>query len=372
VASPVLASEFVQPVPLKLPPARHGHRLAWIRRNFFANPFHLLMTALIAYAGYRAAAALVPWAVLDATWIGSQRADCVGDGACWAFVTSRIGQFVYGFYPEAERWRVNVAFALLAAGIGALMVPRVPRKGLIGVGMLTVYPAVAFVLIRGGIVGLPPVETDRWGGLFLTLVIGVTGIVASFPIGIALALGRRSHMPVIRALSAAFIELWRGLPLVTILFMSLVALPLFLPSGLRFNELALALVGISIFAGAYLAEVVRGGLEAIPRGQYEAARALGLGYWHVHAYIILPQALRAVTPGIVNNAIALFKDTTLVMIVGLFDLLNIVTAGASDPRWLGSAAEGYVFAAAVFWIFCFGFSRYSQHLERRLQPDRPC
>lgn len=369
MASPALAPGSAPPLPRKAPAPR-GRRLDWIRRNFFANPFHLLMTVLLAYIAYRAVTALATWAVLEATWTGTQRADCVGDGACWAFVASRIGQFIYGFYPEAERWRVNAAFALLALGLGALMAPRTPRKGLIAIAMLTAYPALAFVLVRGGALGLAPVPTDRWGGLFLTLVIGVTGIVASFPIGIALALGRRSHLPVLRGLSAGFIELWRGLPLVTILFMSLVLLPLFLPGGLRLNELALALIGISIFAGAYLAEIVRGGLEAIPRGQDEAARALGLGYWHVHAYIVLPQALRAVTPGIVNNAIALFKDTTLVMIVGLFDLLSIVTAGASDPRWLGSAAEGYVFAAAVFWTFCFGFSRYSQRLERRLQPDR--
>ena len=330
------------------------------------------MTALIAYLAFKTGLFLVSWAVLEATWTGAERADCRGTGACWAFVINRIGQFIYGFYPPAERWRVNIAGALLAAGIAALILPRVPHKGWIGVAMLTAYPALAFALIHGGILGLPAIETDRWGGLLLTLVIGVTGIVASFPIGVALALGRRSRMPIIRWLSAGFVDLWRGLPLVTILFMSLVLLPLFLPGGVRFNELALALIGISVFAGAYLAEVVRGGLEAIPRGQYEAARALGLGYWHVHAYIVLPQALRAVTPGIVNNAIALFKDTTIVMIVGLFDLLNIVTAGTSDPRWLGSASEGYAFVAIIFWMFCFGFSRYSQYLERRLQPDRTC
>src|SRR5216683_6972425 len=199
--------------------------------------------------------------------------------------------------------------------------------------------------------GLEIVETEKWGGLMLTLVVGVTGLVASFPIGIVLALGRQSVLPVIRIVSTTFIEVWRGVPLITVLFMALVMLPLFLPKGLRLNELALALTGIVTFSGAYLAEVVRGGLQAIPEGQYEAARALGFGYWKTTLLVILPQALEKVVPAIVNYAIALFKDTTLVMIVGLFDLLNIVSAGAADPRWLGSSAEGYVFVALVFWIF---------------------
>jgi general L-amino acid transport system permease protein len=200
----------------------------------------------------------------------------------------------------------------------------------------------------------------------LTLVIAAVGCVASLPLGILLALGRRSRMPVVQAICVVFIEFWRGVPLITVLFMSSVMLPLFLPEGVNFDKLLRALIGVTLFEAAYMAEVVRGGLQAIPKGQYEAAAALGLGYWKMMGLIILPQALKLVIPGIVNTFIALFKDTTLVIIIGLFDLLNTVHNATTDPNWLGYSIEGYVFAATVFWIFCFGMSRYSQHLEQRL------
>ncbi|MBI1775997.1 MAG: amino acid ABC transporter permease [Proteobacteria bacterium] len=343
---------------------------AWTSRNLFAGPVHIALTIAIAILAFYAAKFLADWAFLDATWVGGRRSDCTGGGACWAFVVNRFGQFVYGFYPPPQRWRVDLVMAALAGGIAALLLPWTPRKRLIAVTMLTASPLVDFWLLRGGLLGLAPVETDRWGGLMLTLVVGVTGVVGSFPLGIVLALGRRSELPAIRLMSAAFIELWRGVPLVTVLFMATVMLPFFLPHGVRFNELALALIGITVFAGAFLAEVIRGGLQAVPRGQYEAASALGLGYWQTTAMIVLPQALEKVIPGIVNNAIALFKDTTLVMIVGLFDILNIAAAGAADPLWLGSNAEGYVFVGLVFWLICFGLSRYSQAVERRLNADQ--
>jgi general L-amino acid transport system permease protein len=229
-----------------------------------------------------------------------------------------------------------------------------------------VYPVIGTILLVGGAFGMPLVETQLWGGLMLTLVIAGVGIVASFPIGIVLALGRRSTMPLIRALCVTFIELVRGVPLITILFMASVMLPMFLPEGMNFDKLLRALVGVTLFAGAYMAEVVRGGLQAIPRGQYEAAAALGLGYWKMMGLVVLPQALRVVIPGIVNTFIALFKDTTLVLIIGLFDLLGMIQAATTDPKWLGYAVEGYVFAAFVFWIFCFGMSRLSMSLEVKL------
>lgn len=213
---------------------------------------------------------------------------------------------------------------------------------------------------------LPHVETPLWGGLFLTLVIGVVGIVGSLPIGIVLALGRRSHMPIVRALCVAFIELWRGVPLITVLFMASVMFPLFLPEGMNFDKLVRALIGVMLFAAAYMAEVVRGGLQAIPRGQYEAAESLGLSYGKSMALVILPQALKMVIPGIVNTFIGLFKDTTLVLIIGLFDLLGMVQLAGTNPHWLGFSTEGYVFAGFLFWIFCFGMSRYSQRLEKKL------
>jgi general L-amino acid transport system permease protein len=216
--------------------------------------------------------------------------------------------------------------------------------------------------------GLAPVRTEQWGGLMVTLVVAVTGIVASLPIGILLALGRRSNMPIVRLCSIIFIEMWRGVPLITVLFMASVMLPLFLPEGMTFDKLLRVLIGVTLFASAYMAEVVRGGLQAIPRGQYEAASALGLSYWQSMVLIILPQALKIVIPGIVNTFIGLFKDTTLVSIVGIFDLLGIIHSSFADPRWASpqTAPTGYFFAALVFWIFCFGMSRYSIFMENRL------
>ncbi|MCP4328157.1 MAG: amino acid ABC transporter permease [Alphaproteobacteria bacterium] len=221
--------------------------------------------------------------------------------------------------------------------------------------------------ILGGIATvLPFVETPLWGGLFLTLVIAGVGIVASLPIGVVLALGRRSKMPIVRALCVAFIELWRGVPLISVLFMASVMFPLFLPEGMNFDKLIRALIGVALFSSAYMAEVVRGGLQAIPKGQYEAAQALGLTFWKSMSLIVLPQALKLVIPGIVNTFIGLFKDTTLVLIIGLFDLLGMVQLAATNPDWLGYAPEGYVFAGLGFWIFCFSMSRYSQAIERKL------
>ena len=220
--------------------------------------------------------------------------------------------------------------------------------------------------LHGGYLGLESVPTSQWGGLMLTLVIATVGIVGALPLGILLALGRRSRMPAVKVVCVTFIEFWRGVPLITVLFMSSVMLPLFLPEGMSFDKLLRAMIGVILFQSAYIAEVVRGGLQAIPKGQYEAAAAMGLGYWRSMGLVILPQALKLVIPGIVNTFIALFKDTSLVIIIGLFDLLNSVKQAAADPAWLGMATEGYVFAALVFWIFCFGMSRYSMHLERKL------
>jgi general L-amino acid transport system permease protein len=309
---------------------------------------------------------LVQWAVLDADFRGETREDCTGGGACWVFVRARFGQFMYGFYPVDERWRVNVAVLLLIGASVPLFVPRFRSKMALGCALLCGYPVVAFALFHGGVLGLAVVETPLWGGLFLTLVIAGVGIAASLPLGILLALGRRSDMPVVRVVCIAFIEGMRGVPLITILFMASVMLPLFLPEGMNFDKLLRALVGIALFWAAYMAEVVRGGLQAIGKGQYEAAQALGLNYAKMMALIILPQALRLVIPGIVNTLISLFKDSTLVLIIGLFDLLGIVQSALTDASWIGFATEGYVFAGFCFWVFCFGMSRYSMRIERKL------
>jgi general L-amino acid transport system permease protein len=348
------------------PPVTQVGLLAWFRQNLFSSPFNTILTLFCLWLLYQTVPPLVNWAILDANFAGTSREDCVGGGACWVFVKARFGQFIYGFYPVSERWRVNTAFVILVLGLSPLFLPRVRHKIAIAAALLVVYPVVAYYLFHGGAFGLRVVETSLWGGLFLTLVIAGVGIVASLPLGILFALGRRSEMPIVRAVCITFIEVMRGVPLITILFMASVMLPLFLPEGVNFDKLLRALVGVALFSAAYMAEVVRGGLQAIPNGQYEAAQALGLSFWKMMGLIILPQALKIVIPGIVNTLIGLFKDTTLVLIIGLFDLLGIVQAALTDASWIGFATEGYVFAAFGFWIFCFGMSRYSMYVESKL------
>lgn len=350
-----------------LPPPRLSVGvIGWLRSNLFSNWFNTLLTLLAIYLVWLIVPPLLQWAVFQADWTGTTRADCTSEGACWVFIKQRFDQFMYGFYPEELRWRVDLTVWLVLIGAAPLFVPMMPRKALYGLVFLVAYPLLAFWLLHGGFLGLSEVETSQWGGLMLTLVIAAVGIAGALPLGILLALGRRSKMPAIRVICVTFIEFWRGVPLITVLFMSSVMLPLFLPEGLSFDKLLRALIGVILFQSAYIAEVVRGGLQAIPKGQYEAAAAMGLGYWRMMGLVILPQALKLVIPGIVNTFIALFKDTSLVIIIGLFDLLNSIKQATTDPAWLGMATEGYVFAALVFWIFCFGMSRYSMRLERKL------
>lgn len=347
------------------PPSTVGV-IGWMRANLFSSVFNTVLTFASLYLIYLAIVPVVDWAILKADLVGDSRDQCTSGGACWVFINVRFPQFMYGFYTLEQRWRVDVTFIILAISIAWLLIPRSPGKNWVGIFVLFIYPFVAWVLLYGGMFGLEIVETPKWGGLMLTLVIAIVGIVASLPLGVVLALGRRSNMPFIRSVCVVFIEFWRGVPLITVLFMSSVMLPLFLPEGVNFDKLLRALIGIMLFSAAYMAEVVRGGLQAIPKGQYEAAEAMGLGYWKVMGLIILPQALKLVIPGIVNTFIGLFKDTTLVLIIGLFDFLGIVQAAATDPKWLGYAVEGYVFCAVVYWIFCFAMSRYSIGLERKL------
>lgn len=348
------------------PPKTSVGVIGWLRVNLFSSPLNTVLTVLALYIIYLGAVPAVSWIFLNADWSGESRDACTSGGACWVFIASRFKLFMYGFYPESEYWRINLAFGMLVVLLVLLHIKQLPRRGWLGAFALIGYPVIAFYLFTGGLFGLEEVETNKWGGLSLTLVLSGVGIVASLPIGIVLALGRNSNMPIVKATSIIFIEFWRGVPLITVLFMSSVMLPLFLPEGTSFDKLLRAMIGIVLFESAYMAEVVRGGLAAIPRGQYEAAKALGLNYWKSMFLIILPQALKLVIPGIVNTFIALFKDTTLVLIIGLFDLLTTIEAGFKDSNWLGYAVEGYVFAAFVYWIFCFSMSRYSQNLERKL------
>jgi len=360
-------THFEEPRPA---PGRIGGVSHWLRRNLFATPGDAVLTILGILFLLWVVPPLFNYVIGHAVPPGGTVEQCraEGAGACWAYIAARFSFFIYGFYPPAEYWRPNLVFFMLAVLITPLLIPRAPFKRLNAILFFVVFPVVSFYLLNGGVFGMPRVPTEQWGGLMVTLIISLVGIICSIPIGILLALGRQSKLPIIKTLCVMFIELWRAVPLITVLFMASIMLPLFMPSGTTIDKLLRALVGVTLFASAYLAEVVRGGLQALPRGQYEAAAALGLSYWKRTYFIILPQALRHVIPGIVNTFIALFKDTSLVSIVGIFDLLNTVQSASSDVNWISptQTITGYLFAGMVFWIFCFGMSRYSLFMERRL------
>lgn len=435
--------------PSEPPPPEIGTALGRLVASLFATPLNFVLTIFSATVIAIVLPPVIRFLLVDAVWEGSGREDCLGiSGACWPFVRAKFGQFIYGFYPAAERWRPNLVFLFGALLLAPLLVPSAPYKRVNALLFFGVYPVVAFVLLTGGDLdlrtfvvgrivnwtqltgititgglrlsfwsdfavtcalaaagaafvarlrdapirpavygtivvfaviavvlfvvdvdlGLPRVQTRLWGGFLVTLIVAVTGIVVSLPFGILLALGRRSEKPVIRALSIAFIEFWRGVPLITVLFFAAYMLPLFLPRDITFDTLLRALVGVAMFASAYMAEIIRGGLQSIPRGQYEAAAAVGLGYWRTMLLIVLPQALTLVIPGIVNNFIALFKDTTLVLIIAIFDLLGQLRAAFSDPNWSTPVTlyTGFAFAGIVYFVCCFSMSRYALFVERRL------
>ena len=358
-------------VAAKPAPQRTSGAVAWVQKNLFATPLDSVLTVLGALFLVWVVPPLFNFFIGHAVFPGGTVEDCraEGAGACWAYIGSEIEFFIYGFYDIPEQWRPNIVFALGALLLTPLLMPKVPFKRANAILFLVVYPIVSYFLLAGGVFGLEEIPTEKWGGLLVTLIISVVGITLSFPLGIVLALGRQSKLPVIKTLCVAFIELIRAVPLITILFMASIMLPLFMPQGTTVDKFLRALVGVTLFTSAYMAEVVRGGLQAIPRGQYEAAAALGLGYWKRMYFIILPQALKHVIPGIVNNFISLFKDTSLVYIVGMKDLLEAVkTKNDSALEWqsANTATTGYIFAAMVFWVFCFGMSRYSMYMERRL------
>lgn len=463
------------------PPVVETGVIGWLRANLFSSVTNTLLTLLGVTLVYLIVPPFLRWAVIDANWAGTTREDCVDAlGACWVFIKVRFPLLMYGFFPEAERWRIDLtglllagataplllapflpfperinrlvlraipaacaltAFALYGAGPGMtaalflgapfvlyrlgsapsewadrlsarLPLPRLclaaaagimagslislsdcggawPFGSMVGLTVLLILsqrrpsvpawqfwliylilPCIAWVLLLGGVVGLAPVATDQWGGLFLTIVIALVGMGASLPLGVLLALGRTSSMPVVKALCIGFIEFARGVPLISVLFMVSVMLPMMLTQGMHFDKLLRALIGVSLFYAAYMAEVVRGGLQAIPRGQFEASQALGLRYWTFMRLIILPQALRLTIPGITNTFLGLMKDTTLVAVINLMDLLGIIKSALADTRWLGFTKEAYFFAGLVFWVLCFIISRYSLYLERRLNWKR--
>lgn len=371
MSSNFVRHEFIAERPA---PVARGSVLSFIKDSFFRNFWNGCLTIVGLIALYILLVPLIDFYIIRAVWSGEDRSVCLGPevGACWAYVKAKFGQFMYGRYPVDERWRVNVVFLTGVLALTPMLIPSVPFKKWNLLFLLLVYPVVSFILLTGGWFYLTVVPTSVWGGLMVTLLVALIGIVASFPLGIILALGRQSERPIVRYASIGFIEFWRGVPLVTILFLSSVLLPLFLPADVEFDKLLRALVGVTLYAAAYNAEVVRAGLQAIPKGQFEAAEALGLGYWKMMGFVILPQALKHVIPGLVNNFIALFKDSTLLLIIGLFDLLGVVQQSFNDTKWATPVmnATGYAFAGIVFWVFCFAMSRYSLFIERRLAKGR--
>lgn len=414
-----------QQIPQSAPPARASGIMLWARENLFSSPLNIILSIISIAVVAWIVPPILKWAFIDAVWSAGNLKECRAinpEGACWAMINARFGQYLFGFYPPELIWRPILAFVLMCAALAPVLFDKAPRKLLI---LTALFPFIAFWLIWGGslwyvvgiilgpIVGwlafgavlriggtLPamvigllvtvlwwaigvdlfkdivsaiiPIElravaSDRLGGFLLTFIIGVTGIAASFPIGVALALGRQSDLFFLKTVSVMFIEFIRGVPLITLLFVASTVLNYFLPPGTNFDLVLRVLIMVTLFSAAYMAEVVRGGLAALPRGQYEAAHALGLDYWKSMRLIILPQALKISIPGIVNTFIGLFKDTTLVIIIGLLDPLGLTTNIRASPEWNGIVVEPYVFIAAFFFVFCFGMSQYSAYLERKLE-----
>ncbi len=352
------------------PPSTVGI-VGWVRENLLSSTTNIVITVLTLYFLWVILPPSINWLFLNAVFEGASRDECRAimreagvNGACWAFIGHRFELFVYGFYPVEERWRVDLSFILMMAAIVPVLWDKTPQRGKMMIGS-AIAPFVIGWLLIGGL-GLEPVPTDKFGGFMLTLVIGVTGIVGSLPLGIALALGRQSHLPALRMVCVVFIEFIRGVPLITLLFVASTMLNYFLPPGTSFDLLLRVLIMVTLFAAAYLAEVVRGGLQAIPKGQQEAADSMGLKYWQSMRLIILPQALKISIPGIVNTFIGLYKDTTLVIIIGLFDPLGVGRASLADTKWQGLSTEVYVFVAIFFFISCIAMARYSLYLEKKL------
>ena len=334
------------------------------RRRLFATPAQGAITLLLLTFSIWALAPLVRWALINATWAGETRADCAPGGACWVFVRARFGQFMYGFYPAAERWRPNLLGLVTVVAIAPLFVLQGKARLRLGFAVLLLLPPVGVWLLGGGF-GLTPVETRQWGGLMLTLFIAAYAGLIAVPLGILLALGRQSRLPLIRTLSVVFIEFWRGVPIIAVIFLASLLLPLVMPAGFGVDRLARAVIGLGLVIAAYMAEAVRGGLQSLPKGQSEAASALGLGYWQSTGLIILPQALRISLPAMTNEFIALIKNTTLVLVVSILDLLGIAQSSLADPAWVGMNMEAYVFSGTIYWLICFALSRWSRSLEAK-------
>ncbi len=346
------------------PPVTSIGVVGWIKANLFSSWFNSLLTIIVLIILWNSIIPFVRWAFIDSLWFSTGKECQAADGACWSVVTANIRFVLFGFYPYELQWRPGLAIVLLVALLVISQYRRFWSKTLAYcwlAGLVTMG-----VLLKGGILGLASVESTQWGGLPLTLLLSVFGLTAAYPLGIALALGRQSNMPAIKSLCIVYIELIRGVPLISLLFMSSVVFPLFLPEGVTINSILRAQVAIILFTAAYIAEVVRGGLQGMNKGQYEAADSLGLNYFQTMRLIILPQALKIVIPPSVSILISAFKDTSLVVIIALYDLLKTTQSTLQDPRWMGFSAEAYIFIALVYFICCFYLSNFSRRIERDL------
>ena len=358
-------AQSIEESPVIKPPVTQVGVIGWIRTNLFKGWFNSLLTIITVYFLWKIVPPLISWAFIDSLWF-STGAECKQiDGACWSIIPANIRFIIFGFYPFDEQWRPLVAMVLLVSLLFYSRNRTHWKKSLayawvIGLGLMG-------LLMKGGIFGLTSVESTKWGGLPLTLLLSVFGLTAAYPLGVVLALGRRSKMPAVRTLCVIYIELIRGVPLISLLFMSSVVFPLFLPEGVNINNIIRAQVAIILFTAAYIAEVVRGGLQAIPRGQYEAAESLGLNYFLTMRLIVLPQALKIVIPPSVQQLISAFKDTSLVVIIALFDLLRTTQTVLNDPQWMGFSPEVYIFVALIYFLCCYFMSNYSRRLERELE-----
>jgi len=345
-----------------------------LNKNINTSNFNAALSVSIVLLIIFALPPLLNWFIFDANIAGNTKEACTGGGACWVYIKVWFNRFMYGMYPNAEQWRINITFiAVLGFMAAGFFVPTRLRNYL-SFYYAILLPIISFILIyfiiSGGSFGLEWVETGAWGGLSLTFIVSFFSLIFCFPLGMMLALGRRSDLPVVKYSSLSFIEFWRGVPLITVLFMSAVMFPMFLPDGTYVDKLIRVVVAITLFEAAYTAEVIRGGLQALPRGQYDAAKSLGMGYWRMHIFVILPQALKLVIPGMANTFLALIKDTPLIFVVGLLEVVGMLNLAKANPKWLGFSMEGYVFAGIIFWIICFSMSKYSQKLELKYKTDR--
>ena len=345
-----------------------------LNKNVNTSNFNAVLTLLIIFLIIKAIPPSMSWMILDANISGDSREACTGTGACWTYIKVWFKRFMYGMYPNELHWRINAAFILvIVLGMAGLLATEKLKKYL-ALYYVIIYPIIAFLiiyyLISGGAFGLEWVETGAWGGLSLTFIVSFFCLIFCFPLGMIFALGRRSSLPTVRYISIGYIEFWRGVPLITVLFMSSVMFPMFLPEDFFMDKLVRVIIAITLFEAAYCAEVIRGGLQALPRGQYDAAKSLGMGYWKMHIFVILPQALKLVIPGIANTFLALVKDTPLIFVVGLAEIAGMLALAKTNPEWLGFAMEGYIFASIIFWIICYAMSKYSYNLEAKYKTER--